>query len=570
MRKQKLKENNGITLIALVITIIVLLILAGVSIAMLTGENGILTQAQNAKEETSIAEEKELIALAYNAVKAQEKGGTVTADKLDKELEKNKADATQEGANIKVTFEESGREYIIDENGNITEAGSKEPGEEVTEPQPTPEPEPGGSLATTDNGVIEIKWLKDDTYNVSETANAPVIKSDLPANTTMKLVKYDGSNWVEGTDYEYKAGSGTADNTSSKWANAEVTIDNVKSYFVWIPRYAYRIIYFDTPENKEAYLTSGNTEGIIGYSDSRGIVDKDGKKVDGVASTTSINVGDYFRVHPVFMNDSSNDYSNGGWSEELPGIWVGKYESSLVNKADSSNITTTSSNGNIIVDSTNNTDKAIAVQPGMTSWRYCTIGNMYTSSKAYSTNLSSHMLKNSEWGAVAYLTESKYGRNGTEVTINNSSDYITGSAQTSSGTTNDYKSADGVLASSTGNVYGIYDLSGGAYEYVAAYYNGSSSLSNGSSFASQNGPSTEYATAYTGTSANSAYKPGDATYETSGWHSDYDLFVLSKFPFFYRGGYYGNNIPNIGVFYYYSISGVSYSGSSFRMCLAVK
>ena len=253
---------------------------------MLTGENGILTQAQNAKEETSIAEEKELIALAYNAVKTQEKGGTVTAGKLDEELEKDEADAIQDGTNIKVIFRESGREYIIDENGNITEAGSKEPGEEVTEPQPTPEPEPGGSIATMANGVIEIKWLKDDTYNVSETANAPVIKNDLPANTTMKLVKYDGSNWVEGTDYEYKAGSGIADNRESKWANAEVTIDNVKSYFVWIPRYAYRIIYFDTPENKEEYLTKGNTEGIIGYSDSRGIVDKDGKKVDGVASTT--------------------------------------------------------------------------------------------------------------------------------------------------------------------------------------------------------------------------------------------------------------------------------------------
>ena len=49
---EKIKENKGITLIALVITIIVLLILAGVSIAMLTGENGILTQANKAKVET--------------------------------------------------------------------------------------------------------------------------------------------------------------------------------------------------------------------------------------------------------------------------------------------------------------------------------------------------------------------------------------------------------------------------------------------------------------------------------------------------------------------------------------
>ena len=94
---------------------------------MLTGENGILTQAQRSKEQTSIAEEKELIALAYNAIKAEEKGGAVTTDKLDKELEKDGADATQEGTNIKVTFRESRREYIIDENGNITEGTGTTP-----------------------------------------------------------------------------------------------------------------------------------------------------------------------------------------------------------------------------------------------------------------------------------------------------------------------------------------------------------------------------------------------------------------------------------------------------------
>ena len=68
--KNKLKPENrnqqGITLIALVITIIVLLILAGVSIAMLTGQNGILTQANNSKIEQSHGAVKEAISLAYN------------------------------------------------------------------------------------------------------------------------------------------------------------------------------------------------------------------------------------------------------------------------------------------------------------------------------------------------------------------------------------------------------------------------------------------------------------------------------------------------------------------------
>ena len=66
MKNKRILKEKGITLIALVITIIVLLILAGVSIAMLTGENGILTQANNAKIEQSHGAVKEGIALAYN------------------------------------------------------------------------------------------------------------------------------------------------------------------------------------------------------------------------------------------------------------------------------------------------------------------------------------------------------------------------------------------------------------------------------------------------------------------------------------------------------------------------
>ena len=72
-----LKEQKGITLIALVITIIVLLILAGVSIAMLTGNNGILTQANNAKSDTAVAEAVERINMELNALY-----GDVLADNL--------------------------------------------------------------------------------------------------------------------------------------------------------------------------------------------------------------------------------------------------------------------------------------------------------------------------------------------------------------------------------------------------------------------------------------------------------------------------------------------------------
>ena len=81
--KQKNQKEKGITLIALVVTIVVLLILAGVSISMLTGENGIITQAQEAKEKTEEEQLKEEIKLAYNTVKV---GSNLKGWDLDTEI----------------------------------------------------------------------------------------------------------------------------------------------------------------------------------------------------------------------------------------------------------------------------------------------------------------------------------------------------------------------------------------------------------------------------------------------------------------------------------------------------
>ena len=115
------KSSKGITLIALVITIIVLLILAAVSIATLTGENGILTRANDAKEQTEIAEEKEAISLAYSGAVAEKRGtGDVTASDLNREFGTNGTNATASGSNpITVKFNDSQRIYTVDNNGNI-------------------------------------------------------------------------------------------------------------------------------------------------------------------------------------------------------------------------------------------------------------------------------------------------------------------------------------------------------------------------------------------------------------------------------------------------------------------
>ena len=121
---KKIKNKNGITLIALVITIIVLLILAAVSIATLTGENGILTRANDAKASTEIAEEREKVELAATAALADDLGGEIKESFLKQELEKyfgtdgvSVAPGTNNGEEgFIVTIDESGRQYFVDKD----------------------------------------------------------------------------------------------------------------------------------------------------------------------------------------------------------------------------------------------------------------------------------------------------------------------------------------------------------------------------------------------------------------------------------------------------------------------
>ena len=117
-------KNRGITLIALVVTIVVLLILAAVSINMLTGENGIIRQAQEAKKQTKIGEEKDGIAVAYSSCKAENLGGEVSDQQLEDQLiaEGKDVTVTTEEGKLAVTYNDSGNIYYIDENGKIEKA----------------------------------------------------------------------------------------------------------------------------------------------------------------------------------------------------------------------------------------------------------------------------------------------------------------------------------------------------------------------------------------------------------------------------------------------------------------
>ena len=178
----KKETQDGITLIALVITIIVLLILAGVSIAMLTGQNGILTQAQNAKttNESKSAEEK--VKLAVMGARADD--GTLTVGKLRTELANY--GGTVEGDAFPVTATVDGKSFTVDANGNVTVSGSS------TDPNP-PAPTENGTLGTVTGSEKTNTTVKDSLGNqVVVPAGFKVVNKD--ANVTDGIVVEDVSH----------------------------------------------------------------------------------------------------------------------------------------------------------------------------------------------------------------------------------------------------------------------------------------------------------------------------------------------------------------------------------------
>lgn len=123
MNKHKKSTTSGITILSLVVTVIVLLILAGISVSMLTGNNGIILNAGKAKESAGLAQEAEKIQSAILKTSSKTKFGDITINvlqgELDKEFGENQAEVIDNGDTIVVKIEE--KYYEIDENGNISE-----------------------------------------------------------------------------------------------------------------------------------------------------------------------------------------------------------------------------------------------------------------------------------------------------------------------------------------------------------------------------------------------------------------------------------------------------------------
>ena len=502
---------------------------------------------------------------------------------------------------------QSSATFTVSSNGDYkvevkaTSDGSQKTGEKVAKVTNIP------VTFATNYGTIEVIWLQGNTNTIASSPNEPNMYTGFEKvawrDNGTEFTPTQNSEW-----FEYKSVSGTGDNTTSKWANAKNTADG--SYFVWIPRFAYRIIYWD----------SESRNNVVGYFDGRGMVDVSGNVVTRTVNSedkqitldSGINTitkdGIQYIVHPAF----DNSVNNGGWKNKLSGIWVAKFEMSREDYDSTSNswkpTTVNYGGGNTEITTSNNTTIRIVSKPNVTSWRSIRIGYCYTNSYNYDRTKESHLMKNSEWGAVAYLTHSQYGRNGKEISVNQCTGYITGAGRGTGTNTiynlnysvdsetnlpptdQQYNGEIGKTSSSTGNLYGIYDLSGGAYEYVASFDKlGNSTyvagtgcglkmtenVAIGSDYASN-----EYITAYSngtdtysGTLLYNVGKVGNATKEVYigndnyNWFSDSSNFARLSKPFFRRGGYFGG-ASDAGVFSSDSFSGVHIAGGSFRVVLA--
>ena len=266
------------------------------------------------------------------------------------------------------------------------------------------------------------------------------------------------------------------DYETKKWANAIILEDesknyasgdiipeeNIESYFVWISKYRYQLWDLGLYDSLTTVDTSKVHEIPIIFGDYNTSDSVSGECTTPMESGESGNckVGDYM-THPAFISIPST------------GFWVGKFETGYKGAT------------NVTEAEVNERDTSkVEIKPNVYSWRGIQVVSAFYTAYDYKRELDSHMMKNTEWGAVAYLSHSPYGV-ASKIRLNNHSDNKTGYQANNEPTcgntgTNEecnrycndntcntaYPNSN--LASTTGNITGIFDMSGGAYDGVMA------------------------------------------------------------------------------------------------------
>ena len=275
--------------------------------------------------------------------------------------------------------------------------------------------------------------------------------------------------------YDFSQGKSIPIGTIIKENNKKSQTINIKSYYTWIPRYKYKVWNIEKEESQtsvkkedgtiyDPYQKQMGIDIIFENSiESTGTIDCSYNLSSKI--TTSANLselchgknGEYY-THPAFNIGTKG----------LTGFWVGKFESTI----DENNNTINIKNNQLYNPTKYSLSHSIEITNNITSEN-----NIYD----FNPNImNSHLIKNTEWGAISYLTYSNYGlcQNGScsKMGLNNyldeNNNYQTGCGSVynsnSSKICNDYNADLGQKASTTSNIYGVYDMSGGTSEYVSA------------------------------------------------------------------------------------------------------
>lgn len=397
------------------------------------------------------------------------------------------------------------------------------------------------------NGADPV--LKEGMIPVTIDADGTVKKADM----TSAWYDYDNKMWANAV----LVTNATRSNYKTIESGTTIPETDILAYFVWIPRYKYRLWYVEAIDDVNGYTDQTKVHSIDIVFESKSFAKSNGTQN-----------GEYL-THPAFTL---------GY-EELNGIWVGKFETGY-------NGATTASEAEV---STADSSKVI-IKPNTYSWRdtntsnsFYTALNMNEDEITFGLNSDSdtHIIKNTEWGAVTYLAFSDYGKD-SEVYINNYSEYLTGcggetpDASSSPICLNGYgtKSNNEYNQSTTGNITGIFDMSGGAYEYVMGRSATVVSKYDSSGFTDETFPEDKYINIYKSASVlgYSNRILGDATGEMGpfsrggSWYDDSARFVNESNPWFSRGGDYDAN-SDAGLAYFWCGKGGG-TNPSFRIVIS--
>ena len=401
-------------------------------------------------------------------------------------------------------------------------------------------------------------------YNIEKKVNTPKLASG------MKAVKWINEEIIsienpkeDSTWYDYE---------NKQWANA-MTEDG--SLWIWIPRYAYQI--------ENGYHTKD-----AGKINVKFLISTTNEAEDITPDYSNISGNEKWIIHPAFSNTKSS--LGIGCDMEIEGFWVAKFEAAQGDVQSNIKYGTNGTKTNLKVNTMGTKMNYPIFKAGMPSVNYTNSNDMYVMSRSLtvegnpygfnSEEIDSMQITNTQWGAIAYLTQSKYGTNGEELEVNEYSlEGITKNATAQTGGENYIKN---VKQSSTFNVYGIYDLSGGAWERVSAILDNNHKYLQIYDYRLVKNKDTRYVDKYTVAEEDTAEKNyqvnsnkyGDAMWEVSNssegnnaWNNDCSIYPTQGTCIIRRGGNYLDG-EKAGIFATYISAGCeTNANSSYRVTL---